>query len=181
MENNTMETTSLRYMVLAALFAALTSVGAYIAIPIGPVPIVLSNLFVLIAGLLLGKKWAPASMGIYLFLGAIGLPVFAQGASGPAVLIGPTGGFLFGYVLASFVIAFISSRGESALWKDAIAVLCGIALIYLLGVPWLKFKLSLEWGRSFTLGMQPFILGDLLKGVAAIILVKFLRPQLNDR
>lgn len=168
-------------MVYAALFAALTSVGAYIAIPLGPVPIVLSNLFVLIAGLLLGTKWATASMGIYLFLGAIGLPVFAQGASGPAVLFGPTGGFLFGFVLAGFVVAFISSRGEQALWKDSIAVLCGIAFIYLPGVPWLKFKLSLEWGKSFTLGMQPFILGDLLKGAAAVFLVRFLRPQLNDR
>ena len=171
---------SIRYIVLAALLAALTAVGAYISIPIGPVPIVLANLFVLIAGLLLGKKWAPASMGIYLLLGAIGLPVFAGGASGFAVLAGPTGGFLFGYLAAAFVIALISGIGETRIWKDIVAVLAGIFVIYLLGVPWLKYNLSMDWSKALSVGMVPFIPGDLFKGAIAVLLIKFLRPQLND-
>lgn len=176
-----MKNDNLRNMVLAALFAALTAVGAYIAIPIGPVPIVLANLFVLLAGLLLGRKWAPASVAIYLFLGALGIPVFAGGTSGIAVLIGPTGGFLVGYLFAAVIISLISSQKKNILWRDIAAVLCGIALIYLLGVPWLKYKLSMDWSKAMSVGMLPFIPGDLLKGAAAVILVKFLRPQLNDR
>lgn len=171
---------SIRHMVLAALLAALTAVGAYIAIPIGPVPIVLANLFVLLSGLLLGKKWAPASMGIYLLLGIIGLPVFSGGRSGLAFLFGPTGGYLLGYVLAAFVIALLSGMGKSTIRKDMVAVLMGILIIYALGVPWLKFSLSMDWTKAFSAGMIPFIPGDLLKGAVAVLLAKFLRPQLND-
>lgn len=167
-------------MVLSALFAALTAVGAYVAIPIGPVPIILANLFVLTAGLLLGMKWAPASMGIYLLLGLVGLPVFAGGASGPAVFAGPTGGFLIAYPISVFIMALISSRGTPSLKKDIPAVLAGIAIVYLLGVPWLKLSLGMEWGKALSAGMLPFIPGDLLKGAVAIILAKYIRPQLND-
>ena len=67
----------LRMMVYASLLAALIAVGAYLAIPIGPVPIVLQNLFVLLAGLLLGSRWGAASVAVYLLAGACGLPVFA--------------------------------------------------------------------------------------------------------
>lgn len=175
------KTISLRYAVLASLFAALTAVGAYISIPIGPVPIVLANMFVITAGLLLGRKWAPASMGIYLFLGAIGLPVFSGGNSGIAYFAGPTGGFLIGYALAAFVIALICNAGKTALWKDILAVLAGITVVYLLGVPWLKYSLSMDWPKAFSAGMIPFIPGDLLKGAIAVVLVRLLRPQLNDR
>ncbi len=101
------QTVSIKNTVFASLFAALTAVGGYIAVPIGPVPIVLSNLFVILAGLLLKPKWAAASMGIFLFLGAIGLPVFSGGKSGFAALFGPTGGFLFGFLASAFVISLI--------------------------------------------------------------------------
>ncbi|MDA3809795.1 MAG: biotin transporter BioY [Spirochaetaceae bacterium] len=171
---------SVKYIVLASLFAALTAVGAYIAVPIGPVPIVLSNLFVLLAGLLLGKKWAPASMGVYLLLGIIGLPVFSGGRSGIVTLIGPTGGFLIGFLMGAFIIALISGIGDSAIWKDILAVIAGVFVIYAIGVPWLKFNLSLDWPKAFTIGMFPFIPGDLLKAAIAVVLVKFIRPQLND-
>lgn len=167
-------------MVFAALLAALTAVGAYIAIPIGPVPIVLSNMFVMISGLLLGKKWAPASVGIYLLLGIIGLPVFSGGASGPAVFAGPTGGFLIGFPISAFLIALICGSEENSLIRDILAILVGIIVVYLIGVPWLKINLDMEWPRAFKAGMTPFIPGDLLKGVAAILLVRVIRPRFND-
>jgi biotin transport system substrate-specific component len=72
----------LKRMVYAALMAALTATGAYIAIPIGPVPIVLQNLFIMLAGLLLGGRWGLISVGVYLLAGAVGLPVFAGGTGG---------------------------------------------------------------------------------------------------
>lgn len=174
-----MQSTSLKYTVLAALFAALTAVGGYIAVPIGPVPIVLANLFVMLAGLLLRPKWAFSSMGIFLFLGIIGLPVFAGGRSGFAVLLGPTGGFLSGYLLAVLLISLICMIGKPSLLRDSAAVFAGIAAVYLLGVPWLKINMGFDWNKALSLGMLPFIPGDLLKGAAAVFIAKNLRPQIN--
>ncbi|MBN2655815.1 MAG: biotin transporter BioY [Spirochaetales bacterium] len=170
----------IRMMVMASLFAALTAVGAYIAVPIGPVPIVLANFFVMTAGLLLGWKWAPLSMVVYLGLGLIGLPVFSGGASGPAAFAGPTGGFLIAYAFSAYFMALISGAGEPRLWKDAIAVSAGIAIVYLIGVPRLKYSLDMDWNKALTAGMLPFIPGDLIKGAAAVAAVKYLRPRFND-
>ena len=84
--------TSLRMTVYASLLAALIAAGAYLALPIGPVPIVLQNLFVFLSGLLLGPRWGVASVGGYLMAGALGLPVVAGGVGGVGRLAGPTGG-----------------------------------------------------------------------------------------
>ena len=120
-----MSVEKLRWMVLASLMAALTAVGAYIHVPIGPVPIVLSTLFVLLSGLLLGSRWGLASMGLYLLVGAIGIPVFAGGKGGFAHFFGPTGGYLFGYVLAAWITGFISEHSRGLLSLDILAVLVG--------------------------------------------------------
>ncbi|MGZ3535954.1 MAG: biotin transporter BioY, partial [Thermodesulfobacteriota bacterium] len=102
----------LRMVVLASLMAAMTAVGAYIYVPIGPVPIILSTLFAILSGLLLGSRWGSASMALYLLVGAIGLPVFAGGKGGFAHFLGPTGGYLFGYLVASWITGFISERSQ---------------------------------------------------------------------
>ncbi len=90
-------TSQLRMTVFASLFAALMAAGAYLSIPIGPVPIVLQNMFVLLAGLLLGNRWGLASVAVYLLAGVCGLPVFAGGLGGIGRIVGPTGGYLIGY------------------------------------------------------------------------------------
>ncbi len=102
----------LRMMVYASLLAALTAAGAYLAIPIGPVPIVLQNLFILLAGLLLGSRWGLASVSVYLLTGALGLPVFAGGLGGIGRLVGPTGGYLVGFLPAVFVIGWITEKAK---------------------------------------------------------------------
>ena len=99
---------SIKMMVYASLFSALMAAGAYIAIPIGPVPIVLQNMFVLMAALLLGVRWGMAAILLYLFMGACGLPVFAGGTGGIGRLFGPTGGYLLGYIPAVLITALIS-------------------------------------------------------------------------
>ena len=100
----------LQSTVYASLFAALIACGAYLAIPIpiSPVPIVLQNLFVLLAGLLLGGRWGLASVGIYLLAGAVGLPVFTGGKGGVAHFFGPTGGYLVGFAASVFVAGLIA-------------------------------------------------------------------------
>ena len=90
---------SLRKKMLVSLFAALLCVSSYVVIPIGPVPVTLQVLFVLLAGAVLGAKMGALSVVIWVMLGAFGLPVFAGGKAGPMVLLGPTGGYLLGFVI----------------------------------------------------------------------------------
>jgi len=169
----------LRMVVLASLMAALMAVGAYIHIPIGPVPIVLTNLFVLLAGLLLGSRWGLASAGLYLLVGAIGLPVFYGGKGGLAHILGPTGGYLFGFVLSAWLTGFISERFRHSMVGGIIAVIFGSLVIYGLGVPWLKTITKMTWAKALTVGMIPFLLGDALKAAVAIVLARAVRPMLN--
>jgi biotin transport system substrate-specific component len=168
----------LRPMVYTALFVALISVGAFIAIPIGPVPIVLQNLFVLLAGLILGPAWGTACVGVYLLVGLAGLPVFAGGTSGIGKLFGPTGGYLLGYLPAVWITGAISSRLKISA-KDILALIAGTVVIYAAGVPWLKIAFSLSWGKAVSAGMIPFLAGDAVKIVAAAVIAKQLRPMIR--
>jgi len=172
---------SLHMTVYAALFAALTAVGAFIAIPIGPVPIVLQNLFVLLAGLLLGSRWALASVGIYLLAGACGLPVFAGGQGGIGRIVGPTGGYLLGYLPAVYVIGVISENtGQRVVW-DVIAMILGSVLIYACGVTWLKVLTGMLWPKALAVGMFPFLIGDAIKIAVAVPIAKAVRPILQGQ
>jgi len=170
---------TLRWMVLASLMAALTAVGAYIHVPIGPVPIVLSTLFVLLTGLLLGSRWGLASMGLYLLVGAIGMPVFAGGRGGLAHFLGPTGGYLFGYVLSAWITGFISERSRGLLILEIFAVAVGSLTIYSLGIPWLKVVTQMSWPKTLIMGMVPFLIGDAVKASVALVLARAIRPILH--
>ena len=167
-------------MVLASLFAALTAVGALIAIPIGPVPIVLQNFFVMLMGLLLGPRWGLAGVGVYLLAGALGLPVFAGGACGLARLAGPTGGYLGGYLPCVALIGWIGARGRGHRVIDALALVCGTAALYGCGVFWLTVVTGLDWGPALALGAVPFLPGDIAKIIAAVLVAPSLRRLLGD-
>ena len=91
----------LRNMMLAGIFAAFMIISSYIVVPIGPVPHTLQPLVVLLSGVLLGHKWGPISIIVWVVLGVLGLPVFNQGQAGAVMLIGPTGGFIFGFIVCS--------------------------------------------------------------------------------
>lgn len=169
----------LRWMVFASLMAALTAVGAYIHVPIGPVPIVLSTLFVLLSGLLLGSRWGLISMGLYLLVGAIGMPVFSGGKGGFAHLLGPTGGYLFGFVLSAWVTGFISERSRGLLILEIFAVFIGSLAIYCFGILWLKIITQLSWFKTLTVGMVPFLIGDIIKAAVAVVLARSARPILK--
>lgn len=170
---------SLRMMVFAALMAALIAIGAFVAVPIGPVPIVLQNFFVLLAGMLLGSRWGLISVGVYLAAGACGLPVFAGGSGGLGHLIGPRGGYLFGYLPAVWVIGWIAERGGGKAAWEVIGMAIGSLLVYTVGVPWLGWMLNLEWPKALAVGMYPFLIGDALKIAAAVPVVRSLRPLIR--
>ncbi|MHC1744144.1 MAG: biotin transporter BioY [Syntrophobacteraceae bacterium] len=176
-----MQPNDLRMSVYASLMAALIAVGAYLVVPVGPVPVVLQNLFVLLAGLLLGGRWGLASVGIYLLVGAVGLPVFAEGKGGIAHLLGPRGGYLFGFAAAAAVAGMISERGRSRMSVDAVAVVIGTLLVYACGVPWLKVQTGMSWEKALAVGMAPFVIPDAVKAAAAVVLARSLRPVMKRR
>jgi biotin transport system substrate-specific component len=168
---NPMTTSSasqLRLTVYASLFAALISAGAFMAIPVGPVPIVLQNMFVLLAGALLGWRWGGASVLVYLLAGAVGFPVFSAGRGGMAHLLGPTGGYLLSYIPAVVVVGIVSAKFAVSSSRsprkeavgDALGMILGSVIVYGVGVPWLKLVTGLSWGKAFSVGMLPFFLGD---------------------
>jgi len=169
----------LRLLVLASLMAALMAAGAYIAVPIGPVPIVLQNFFVLLAGLMLGPTWGLASVLVYLFLGAVGLPVFAGGAGGAAHFAGPTGGYLLGY-LPAVVVTGALSRGAGSALAYAWAATLGALVVYAAGVPWLAVAAHLTPARAVAVGLLPFLPGDALKVALAVGVARWARPLVTD-
>ena len=169
----------LKRMVYAALMAALTAAGAYIAIPIGPVPIVLQNLFVMLAGLLLGGRWGLISVGVYLLAGAVGLPVFAGGTGGIGKFVGPTGGYLLGFAAAAYLVGIISERGHGRLAVDILAMVAGTLAVYAFGVSWLKVVTGMSLSKAASVGMLPFLIGDALKIAAAIPIARALRPMID--
>jgi biotin transport system substrate-specific component len=174
------QTKPLLMIVFSALFTALVTLGSFIAIPIGPVPIVLANFFIFLTALLLGSRWGSGTVIVYLLLGLIGLPVFSKGGAGYQHLFGPTGGFLFAYVPAAFIAGFISERGKQSVVRDTIALIIGALIIYAGGIPWLKLQTQMTWGDAFTKGMLPFLIPDGIKLAAAVILARFLRPVMKD-
>lgn len=175
---------SLPKMVLAALFTGLMVAGALITIPFPGVPLVIANAFPWLAGLLLGPLWAGVSAGLYLLLGAFGLPVFAKGAAGIGTLLGTTGGFLFGYVLAAVVVGLLRDPEAKSLVRNALAVLAGLLVIYLAGIPWLAFVAfkgaagfeaahltqAFFWATGPAAAPLLFVIGDVIKAVAVLVL-----------
>jgi len=163
-------------MVYASLFAALTAAGAYLFVPIGPVPIVLQNMFVFLTGLLLGSRWGVASVAVYLLAGACGLPVFAGGTGGIGRFAGPTGGFLLGYLPVVLLIGLIAERRRAHMLWDVAAMILGAAVLYACGVPWLKAVTGMPWDKALAVGAYPFLLGDALKVAAAALIARSVRP-----
>ena len=171
----------LRMTVYAALFAAMIAAGAFISVPIGPVPIVLQNMFILLAGLMLGWRWGLAAVAVYLLAGALGLPVFAGGTGGIGRFAGPTGGYLIGFLPAVFVVGFLSKRGKG--WQrilmEIISMILGSLIVYMFGVPWLKIVTGMTMQKALTLGLLPFLIGDAIKIAAAFFIAQALRPILS--
>jgi len=182
-----------RELVLITLFAALTALGARVTIPLPftPVPVTLQVLFPLLAGLLLGSKRGALSQAEYVAAGLAGLPVFAKGGSGLTYFLGPTGGYLLGFIAAAFVVGElvamnqrnsavrVSIKGFDTLCYSArgatfLASLGGVVAIYLCGALWLAAWLGVTGHLSPTvcltqawkLGVLPFIAVDVTKALA---------------
>jgi biotin transport system substrate-specific component len=169
---------------LVALFAALIAGGTFIAIPLpfSPVPIVLQNLFIVLAGLVLGPALGAAATGLYLLAGALGLPVFAGVVGGVAHFFGPTGGFLVGYFFAALIAGLVAGRPKTGtpLFRLILASACGFLIVYVPGLFWL-YRLMGNWVAVFAAGFFPFLIGDILKVAIAVTAASRLRRAVaND-
>jgi biotin transport system substrate-specific component len=154
---------------LVVVFSVFVGLTAQVAIPLWPVPLTLTTLGVLFTGAALGSKRGALALLLYLAEGAIGLPVFAGGASGVAYALGPTGGYLVGFVVAAGVVGLLAERGwdRRPTWT-ALAMVVGNLIIYALGVTWLAVFLG-DLGTALVQGMLIFIPGDLIKIVVATL------------
>lgn len=152
--------------------SVLIALAAQVAIPLpfSPVPVTGQTFAVLLVGALLGSRRGALSLLAYLAEGAVGLPVFAGGGSGLPWLLGPTGGYLVGFVAAAFVTGWLTERGwDRRIHTTALAMLIGNGVIYLCGLPWLARFVGAD--RVLALGLWPFVPGDLIKlALAALAL-----------
>jgi biotin transport system substrate-specific component len=170
--------------VMVSLFAALTAVGAFIKIPIPHVPLTLQTLMVMLAGLILGSRLAALSQLLYLTIGLLGLPIFAQGG-GPGYFMQPSFGFLVGFIPGAYVIGRMVERAEKLSFPRTLAaLLLGQAAIYTLGLAYLYFNLNSILHKptsifvTMKIGFLVFIPGDILKTVVAALVVTPIRQHL---
>lgn len=165
---------STRDMILISLFTALTTIGAFLSIPIGEVPISLQTMFVLLSGIILGPKLAPLSQIVYISLGLVGLRIFAGFKGGPQMIFSPTFGFLLGFILASFIVGIIIHNLKVINFINILlACLTGSLVIYLIGLPYMYIILNkvmnipISFIQTLKTGCLIFIPGDILKSILA--------------
>lgn len=159
--------TKTRMLVQAAVMAALTAVGAFIRFPLGAMSFTLQDMFTVLAGVLLGWKWGAASQAVYVALGLLGLPIFTQGG-GLGYVFQPSFGFLLGIIPAAALTG--SLAGEKGELKKVVpACIAGLAVMYLIGVPYMGMILNLYLGKGLSVwtivktGLLIYLPGDALK------------------
>lgn len=174
----------LRAMLLTALFAALTAVLSFIRIPLPftPVPVTGQTMATMLAGAILGPYWGTLSQVLYVAMGMVGLPVFAGGTAGPGVLVGPTGGYLVGFIAGAWVIGtLLPVKHAVGNVRMFLALFTGgVLVVYLFGIPWLAAVAGLSFRQAVLVGALPFLPGDVLKVVAATIMLPRLWRLLGE-
>ncbi|MEW5920643.1 MAG: biotin transporter BioY [Bacillota bacterium] len=171
---------STRNLILSGLFAAVVALLAQLSIPLpfSPVPLTGQIFGVFLAGSILGAHWSAVSLFVYVILGAVGLPVFHNFQGGLHIILGPTGGYLWGFVLGGYLLGRIGERGESILNMATGMLLC-LLTVYTLGVLQLSFITGLALPQALLLGVLPFIPLDLVKLAAAAVLGIQVRRRLR--
>lgn len=168
-------------IILVAIFTALTIVGGFLKIPVGPVPITLQFLFTAFAGIFLGAKLGALSQIIYILIGLVGVPVFTQGG-GLSYIFKPSFGYLIGFILAAYIIGKfaenIKMNSKYSIYKLFIGCLIGLALIYAIGVPYMYIIINhvmgakINFSTAIKTGFLIFLPGDLLKCIVVSFIGK---------
>lgn len=153
--------------------AAATALAAQVRVyvPGDPVPFTLQSLAVLVTACALGPRLGSASMLLYLAAGVLGMPVFADGRGGVTVLLGATGGYLVGFVLAQPMLNALARRGgrPGGLVRTGLGVLAATAVIFAIGVPWLKVATAMSWDEAIARGLVKYVPSLVVKGLIAVV------------
>lgn len=168
-------------MALIGVMAAVTCIlgPLSLAIPVSPVPISLTNLAVYFAIYVLGMKRGTISYCIYLLLGLVGLPVFSAFTGGAGKLFGPTGGYLIGFIFMALICGFFIEKWEKKIYMHFIGMVLGTAVCYIFGTAWLAYTAHMGFAAALAAGVIPFIPGDLVKIIIAMIAGPIIRKQLK--
>jgi biotin transport system substrate-specific component len=148
--------------------------SAKLQVPFYPVPMTMQSLVVLLLGMAFGWRLGAATVLLYLLEGAFGLPVFAgtpEKGIGIAYMMGPTGGYLIGFVAAAALTGWLAERGwDRSLWRSAVALSLGHAVLFLTGLAWLAVYIG--WPRAVAFGLMPFLAGTVVKTALGVALVR---------
>ncbi|MFS2031990.1 MULTISPECIES: biotin transporter BioY [unclassified Curtobacterium] len=146
--------------------ALLTAGAAQVSVPLWPVPITGQTLAVLLVGSALGARRGALSMLVYALLGVVGLPVFADGTGGASVLVGPTGGYVVGFVAAAALVGWVAERfGDRRFTAALLSFVLGTVVTFAAGMAWLAVSLGLDLQHTLEYGLYPFVVGGLAKAL----------------
>lgn len=172
-----------RRVLAVIVFVALTTLGAYAAVPVpgSQVPVTLQTLFISLAGALLGARLGAIALTTYVLIGFMGAPVFSNGFGGPGVLLGPTGGYILAFPLAAAVTGLLAPRaGETVSLRATLQLLAAIIIGTLIVLAGGFSQLSLllgDAGQAFALGVAPFLIGGVVKTLLALLIARRLRNR----
>ena len=169
-------------LLAVGVFITLTALSAFVRIPLPftPVPLTLQTFFVLLSGALLGRKLGVVTQAAYMFLGLFGQQVFTGTGCGSLYLLGPTGGYIVGFVLASFFAGSFLIKEKQSSVAVFIKLLAADFIILFSGMLWLKVSLSCSLSKAFLLGFLPFVLGDILKVTLATVVYNKMRARIKE-
>lgn len=166
-------------LTMTAAFSAAMAILAPWAVPLGPVPLSLCTLVIYLSAWLLAPRRAAAATAVYIFLGAFGLPVFSGFLGGMGRLVGPTGGYILGYLPLSAICALSVKRFAPRRWLCLIGMVLGTAVLYAVGTVWFCVQTGTPVEGALVACVLPFLPGDLLKIMVAVLLGPVLRDRLS--
>lgn len=173
-----MKKITIKEMAICGIFAALMCIAGPLSVPIGPVPVSLTNLAIYFAVMIIGTKISLISYIVYLLLGTVGLPVFSGFSGGLSKLVGPTGGYLVGFILMLIISGIAAELSKRNIVITILGMIVGTAAAYLLGTVWFVCQQKCSFAYAMGICVEPFIIFDLIKIVIAFILGNEVRKHL---
>lgn len=166
-------------LTMIALMAAVLCILGPLSLPIGPIPISLATLVIYVTVVFLGMVKGTISCLLYLCIGLIGLPVFSGFSGGPGKMFGPTGGYLFGYLVLALIAGFFVDRFKESRVMYAVGMVVGTAVMYAIGTVWLAYQMHLGPIAAMSAGVFPFLIGDAGKIALAVIFAPMIKSQMD--
>lgn len=166
-------------MTKIAVMTAVICILGPLSIPIGPVPISLTPLTILLSVYILGTASGSVATLLYVFLGAVGLPVFGGFTGGFGIIAGPTGGYIIGYVFLALISGWFVEHFYNMVWVQYMGMCLGMAVLYAFGTAWLAYVAHMTFAEALAAGVLPFIAVDMIKMAVSIILGRAVNKRLD--